>query len=121
MRVGFTRTQPDYDPWRYDARRLVESGEADAAVWISALAGALPDWGRVVPTIALVPSETTFPAAPEVAFFVGRPGVDHDAVLFDPELGALAPKRASSPSGSPSVAAVLSRIRGRLPVRAEPC
>ena len=36
MRTGFGRGYPEHDPWRFDATRLVESGEADCALWISA-------------------------------------------------------------------------------------
>ena len=43
-RTGFGRGYPEHDPWRFDARRLVESGEADAAVWISAYDGEPPPW-----------------------------------------------------------------------------
>jgi formylmethanofuran dehydrogenase subunit B len=35
-RTGFGRTIPEHDPWRFDGLRLVESGEADCVLWISA-------------------------------------------------------------------------------------
>ena len=41
-RTGFGRGYPEHDPWRFDARRLVDSGEADAALWISAYDGEAP-------------------------------------------------------------------------------
>ena len=40
-----------------------------------------------VKLIALTSPGTRFAAAPAVAITVGRPGVDHDAVLFDPASG----------------------------------
>ena len=36
LRTGFGRGYPEHDPWRFDARRLVDAGEADCALWISA-------------------------------------------------------------------------------------
>ena len=50
---GFGRGFPEHDPWRFDAARLVESGEADCALWISAYRAAAPAWTRPVPMIAL--------------------------------------------------------------------
>ncbi len=35
VRTGFGRDYPEHDPWRFDAERLLASGEADALVWIS--------------------------------------------------------------------------------------
>ena len=42
VRVGFGRGAPIHDPWQFDATRMVESGEADVAVWISALTPGRP-------------------------------------------------------------------------------
>ncbi|MDR3406930.1 MAG: amidohydrolase family protein, partial [Methylovirgula sp.] len=36
IRTGFGRGYPEHDTWRFDANRLVDAGEADAALWISA-------------------------------------------------------------------------------------
>jgi formylmethanofuran dehydrogenase subunit B len=103
-----------HDPWRFDARRLVESGEADAVLWVSAGAEA-PPWVRVVPTVALTAAGTQFAATPEIAITVGRPGIDHDAVLFDAALGALAARTATAPSSALRVADVLARMTAKLP------
>ena len=45
-RTGFGRGYPEHDPWRFQACRLIESGEADAALWISAYDGEGPPWDR---------------------------------------------------------------------------
>lgn len=110
VRTGFGRGYADHDPWRFDAVRMVESGEADAALWVSAIDPIPPPWHRHVPLVALVALGTTFPIPPEVSIIVGRPGVDHDAVLFDRSLGTLAFMAASAPSGPPRTAALLARI-----------
>ena len=44
MRTAFGRGYPEHDPWRFDATRLVESGEADGALWISAYRATKPQW-----------------------------------------------------------------------------
>jgi formylmethanofuran dehydrogenase subunit B len=110
FRVGFGSGTAEHDPWRFDAHRLVESGEADAAVWISALSPLPPPWSANLPTIALVAPDTRFVTSPAVAITVGRPGVDHDGVLYAPELGALAHRPASAPSALPNVAETIGRI-----------
>ena len=46
LRIGFGRGFPEHDAWRYDATRLVESGEADCAMWISAYRVTAPQWQR---------------------------------------------------------------------------
>jgi formylmethanofuran dehydrogenase subunit B len=110
LRVGFGRGAAEHDPWRFDAHRLVESGEADAAVWISALSPLPPPWTANLPTIALVAPGTRFAASPAVAITVGRPGTDHDGVLYAPELGALAHRQASARADLPDVAETIGRI-----------
>ncbi|MBV8837127.1 MAG: tungsten formylmethanofuran dehydrogenase, partial [Alphaproteobacteria bacterium] len=56
LRTGFCRGYAEHDPWRFDAVRLVESGEADCALWISAYRTVSPTWTRTVPLIALTPA-----------------------------------------------------------------
>ncbi|MBN9509323.1 MAG: tungsten formylmethanofuran dehydrogenase [Alphaproteobacteria bacterium] len=108
VRVGFRDGIARHDPHRYDAARLVDSGEADAALWIDAFGNAAPPWRRLLPTVAL--TAAPLPAAPDVAIGVGRPGVDHDAVLYAAATAGLAAMRAQAPSAAPTVAAVLARI-----------
>jgi formylmethanofuran dehydrogenase subunit B len=115
-RTGFARGRPEHDPWRFDAVRLVASGEADAVLWISALAPMTPPWTRLLPTVALVPPGTAFAAAPDVAIAVGCPGVHHQALLYDSTLGTIVNRAATSPGvGLPCVADVLGRIAAALP------
>ena len=110
MRTCFGRAYPEHDAWRFEATRLIESGEADAAVWISAYSQATPEWTRQVPLIALVPRETKFAQEPQVVIEIGRPGVDHDCADFAREVAAIVARQASHPSDAPTVAAVITRI-----------
>jgi formylmethanofuran dehydrogenase subunit B len=122
MRTGFARGHPEHDPWRYDAARLVDSGEADGALWISAYRAAAPRWKRRLPTIALMAQGASFDPAPRVHIEVGRPGTDHDAVEHCPLSGTLVPVAASAPSKAISVADAISHIAAALPsAGASPC
>ena len=48
VRTSFGRGFPEHDTWRFDATRLIESGEADAALWISAYEPARRRLGRKI-------------------------------------------------------------------------
>jgi formylmethanofuran dehydrogenase subunit B len=119
-RTGFGRGIAEHDPWRFDAHRLVESGEADCVLWISAYRSAAPPWTRDLPTIALTGDGAGFRNRPHVHVAVGRPGVDHDATEHVPAAGTLAWVAAAAPRESISVAAALAGIAAALP-GASPC
>jgi len=120
LRTGFARGYPEHDPWRFDAIRLVDSGEADCALWISAFRPTPPAWSHDLPTIALTPTLDGFRRPPEVAIAVGRPGVDHDAVEHLPATGTLTAVSAGKSSSALAVATAIARITAVLPT-AEPC
>jgi formylmethanofuran dehydrogenase subunit B len=115
MRTGFARGHPEHDPWRFDAVRLVDSGEADGALWISAYRDAAPRWKRRVPMVALSAQGASFDQAPRVHIEVGRPGTDHDAVQHCSLSGTLVPVVARAPSKTISVADAISHIAAALP------
>ncbi len=117
-RTAFGRGYPEHDPWRFGARRLIEDGEADCAVWISAYGPAQPNWRTHVPTITLTAGEPTQSA---IHIQVGRPALDHDSVEHDPRTGTLVAKVASHRIDMPSVADVITRIAAALPGGAWPC
>ena len=109
-RTGFGRGYPEHDPWRFEATRLVDSGEADAALWISAFDGEGPGWSRAdVPLVTLAPAGA---AAPSRGLYieVGQPGVTHDAVLMAQETGGMTLRTATAPSDAPTVAQVIDAI-----------
>ena len=115
MRTGFGRSQPEHDPWHFDAARLVATGEADCALWISAYRAAAPDWANDVPTIALAGTEIGLRRPARVAIGVGQPGIDHDGVEYVAVAGTLAAVAAARPSSTPSVAQVLAEVTLALP------
>jgi formylmethanofuran dehydrogenase subunit B len=110
MRTGFGPGRPIHDPWRFDAERLVASGETDCVLWISAFGAAPPAWLGATKVIALCERTAEFAKEPDVRIAVGRPGVDHDAVMHVPDAGTLGAVTASAPSAAPSAAEALERI-----------
>jgi formylmethanofuran dehydrogenase subunit B len=113
-RTGFGRGYPEHDPWRFEAKRLIESREADAALWISAYDGEPPPWSRAdVPLVTLAPASAKAAAKRGVFIEVGRPGEDYDCVEFAQETSTLAWRRAKTPSSLPSVAEAIGAISAR--------
>src|SRR4029077_1257856 len=122
MRTGFGHGVPIHDPWRFDAERLVASGETDCVLWISAFGAVPPSWQSAVNFIALCEQTIQFAKAPNVHISVGRPGVDHDAVMHLSDVGTLVAATASARSGALSVAHALERISACLQdANAPPC
>ena len=122
MRTGFCRGFPEHDPWRFETNRLVESGEADCALWISAYRAVAPEWGADLPTIALTGADASFRHRPQVHIVVGRPGLDHDAVERFAPSGTLAWTSAKHKSEVISVARAIAEIASALATdRASPC
>jgi formylmethanofuran dehydrogenase subunit B len=122
MRTGFRAGAPLHDPWRFDAERLAASGETDCVVWISAFGTPPPAWRKALNFIALCGRTTQFTVEPNVRIEVGRPGVDHDAVVHSGDAGTLMAVAASAPSTSPSVAKALETIAARLgEAKGPPC
>lgn len=114
MRTGFGRGYPEHDTWRFEANRLVESGEADVALWISAYKSEPPLWKRQVPLIAIATPDTRFPYQPKVRIDVGMPGIDHDSVEFAQNLRTFAAIEAQQASDAPRVADMLRLIDSNL-------
>jgi formylmethanofuran dehydrogenase subunit B len=110
LRVSFARGRPAHDPWQHDARRLVETGEADAVVWIAAFDEPPPEWLGGVPAVVLTDA-AMLPVGPNAIMIpVGRPGRDHDGIVFDRTTGSLVEARTQAPVPTPTAATVLDRI-----------
>lgn len=115
FRVAFRDGVPRHDPQRYDATRLVDGGEADAALWLDAFGEGPPPWRRPVKLVALAPSGARFATAPEVVLAVGRPGVDHAAALYHAAAATLLASGPAAARGCPTAADLLGRIMAALP------
>jgi len=114
VRTSFGRGFPEHDTWRFHALRMIESGEADAALWISAYDAETPQWKRNVPLVALISPQTAFAREPRVYIEVGRPGLDHVAAEFERETNSIVARTALRPSQAPSVEAVIEQISAHL-------
>jgi formylmethanofuran dehydrogenase subunit B len=118
MRTGFGRHYPEHDPWRFEAGRMVEAGEVDCALWISAYRATAPGWTRDIPIIALTGGTAPVRRPARVQIAVGRPGADHDAVEYVAATGTLAAAAALKPSSAATVARVIADIAAALPATA---
>lgn len=101
-RTSLARGFAEHDPWAFEAKRLVESGEADLAVWISP---ASPPWRRTIDTIAITPSEYRLKSAA-----IHLIAADRDGEVWSPETGSFIHRKATAPSDGLSVAAILGQI-----------
>lgn len=119
VRTGFGRGYPEHDPWRFDASRLIESGEADALVWISSKPR-LPAWTPRIPVIALSAEQSASDDV-KVQISIGRHGRDYDGVDFARETQSLVWRRASDATQLPSAASVLEQIAERISREAATC
>ncbi|WP_181704113.1 hypothetical protein [Chthonobacter albigriseus] len=111
--VGMGRGYPEQDDWRFDAERLVTSGEADALLWIGVLGGDLPAWSGRVPTVALIHHGAKANTA-DVSVEVGVPGVTHGGVLTDSIRDGFTYLEAKSPQPLPTVASVVAAIEAAI-------
>lgn len=115
LRTGFARGAVEHDPWAFDAKRLLESGEADVLVWIAAL-GNVPLPSTEAPAIQLCQAGRAAPQA-QVAIEVGTPGRDHAGAWYDAKTGRVAAFEAQSDEADPELppaADVLARIANHL-------
>lgn len=107
--VSFAPGNAIYDPWRFDPRRMIESGEADAALYVCTLHDAHSAPPGTIPTVALV-TEPAAATAADVGFVVGRPGDDHSAFLHDRRVGGLVHIAGTAKAGVVSASVALAAI-----------
>jgi formylmethanofuran dehydrogenase subunit B len=115
VRTRFTHGLPEHDPWRYAAKRLIESGEADALLWVDALAMGDAQRPHGVPTVVLSATGDAAATTGDVVIKVGRPGRDHDAALYLSEIAGIGMVKATRPNpDAPTVAEVITGISQRI-------
>lgn len=117
LRTDFQRGYPRFDPWRNDYLRLLDEGEADFLLWVSALDPHATPPANNVPTIVLghPAMEDTGRAAAFIP--VGVPGIDHPGHFFRSDNVVAVPLRGLRPSRYANAAQVLSGIEDRLRAR----
>jgi formylmethanofuran dehydrogenase subunit B len=118
MRTGFGRGIPEHDPYHLSTTRLLETGEADALVWVSSFQVGRTPPATSIPTIVLGRGGMRFEREPAVFIPVGTPGVDHSGHLFRADRVVALPLKAVRPASLPSVAEALEAIEAALPAPA---
>lgn len=103
LRLGFGDGTPRHDPWRFDARRLLESGEADLLLWAATLTPAPPP-ATEIPIIAIVADDVVLAKPAAVEIRVGIPAIDHAGAMFRADTVIALKLQATRPSDRPSVA-----------------
>jgi formylmethanofuran dehydrogenase subunit B len=110
VRTSFAGVAPEHDARRFATSRLIESGEADALVWIDALVERSGHPPKGVPTVKLS-SEGGAEEGADIVIEVACAGRDHDAALYLMPISGIGMVKAAKPDGAkPTVAAVLTRI-----------
>lgn len=116
LRSAATPAGPEHDPAAFATTRLLQRGDVDALVWISAF-GDLPPPATQVPTV-LLSSATDASTQAEVVLPVAIPGIDHAGTAFRLDSVVALPLRQLRQSRAPAVSAVLDAIGERLGERA---
>jgi formylmethanofuran dehydrogenase subunit B len=110
VRTSFAREVPEHDAWAYETNRLLETGEADALVWIDALEGDEAKRPKGAPTVVLS-SNPGRASRGDVVIEVASAAGDHDAALYLPPLSGIGMVKAGKKNkDKPTVADVLIRI-----------
>ncbi|CAM5767271.1 Formyltransferase/hydrolase complex Fhc subunit B [Labrys miyagiensis] len=112
-RIGLGRGYPEHDPWRFDAARLVSSGEADAILWLGDLGPGVLAEGRTIPTAAVLVHARGEEA--DIVVEVADPWEHGMGSVFDERRGTFVHVEAASPGGQPSAAFILNAIGDALP------
>jgi len=81
FRTRFASGHAEYDPYLFDARRMLAQGEADAVVWLSALSDLSVPPTLGAPLILLSGPNAAAARRADVFFPVGTPGIDHPGHL----------------------------------------
>ncbi|KQT85220.1 hypothetical protein [Aurantimonas sp. Leaf443] len=114
LRTSFGPGHGDHDPILFEGARLLESGEADVALFVSARPqDEEPAWSGSLPVIALSRGAKAWARPPRVAF---APRDGAGGAVYDPLFGSFRPAdvQGNAPSGGVSAAAILGAIAGRL-------
>lgn len=113
-RMRFSSGFPEYDPYLNDTNSLLENGEADVLVWVSAFNVNSKPPQTSLPTIVLGRSGMTFEKEPEVFIPIGTPGIDHAGHAYRMDNVVAIRLKKLRDSGLPSTAEALAAIEQAL-------
>lgn len=110
LRVSFAQGKPDYNPTRHSTAAMLESGQADAMIWISSMsANQLPP-STSIPTIVLGEPGMKLKNTPDVFIPVGTPGVDHTGTVVRVDSSVSLPLKKIRDAGLSSTRDVLDQV-----------
>jgi formylmethanofuran dehydrogenase subunit B len=109
LRTSFGSGVPQHDPRLYATSRLVDDGEIDALVWITAFRPLPPPVAEISTVVIATPGAPSA-RTPEVFIPVGTPGVDHPGDVFRTDGVVALPLAKLMTSRFPSAGDVLARI-----------
>lgn len=114
-RISYAKGYPEYDPYLYDSRAMIDNGECDALLWVQAFNSKAIPPVTDVPTIVLGRSGMVFDKEPDVYIPLGTPGIDHAGHAYRADSVVAIRLKKLRDSGLPAAADVLSAIeRGLL-------
>lgn len=116
FRSSFATGVPVYEPHLNSTQRLLDSGEADALLWVTSFNSQRLPPTMQLPTIVLAPPGAQFECEPDVFIPVGTPGVDHAGHYTRTDKVVALPLRKLREIGLPSVEAAIAAIEASLPV-----
>lgn len=121
VRNSLQRGFPEYDPWQFDATRMLDKGEADALLWISSFHPEKTPPASTAPTIVIGHAAMQFEHEPDVFIPVGVPGIDHAGTMFRIDSSVTLPLAGLRTSALPSLAAVINAIEAATQLDQETC
>lgn len=113
-RIGYMRGYPEYDPYHYAATALLDSGEADALLWVADINARQTPPPTAAPTIVVGRCGMSFEREPDVFVPVGVPGIDHAGHTYRCDSVVCLPLRKLRDVGLPSAAEVMAAIERAL-------
>lgn len=82
LRVNFSNGFPEYDPYKYATKNVLQKKEADTLLWLSSFSTDITPPKARIPTIVLSTPSIKLRFRPDVFIPVGTPGLDHSGQLF---------------------------------------
>jgi formylmethanofuran dehydrogenase subunit B len=110
VRNSYQQGYPEYDPYHFDTKRLLQSGEADSLLWINSFNAERTPPVTALPTIVLGHAASQFDREPDVFIPVGTPGIDHIGTMFRIDSSVTLPLAKLRTSATPTLSEVITAI-----------
>lgn len=127
LRTSLQRGYPEHDPLLYRWQDLIEGGESDLLLWVSALTSNIPPPATGIPTMVLGHAGMVFDVPPSLFIPVGIPGIDHQGHWYRSDGVCSLPLGKLRDAGLRPVSQIINQLHHRLhagsgkPARASLC